>query len=72
MARSVWSASDAAAGGMTLSNGGLTAAKTVDASYQTIRGSISKSSGKLYVEFLVVADPSGHLDGMRLVLARLA
>ena len=50
---SVWSASDAAANGMTLSNGGLTAAAT-SGNHYTIRNTISKTSGKLYIEFLVV------------------
>ena len=51
---SVWSAADAAANGMTLSNGGLTVALTT-ASWQSIRGSISKTAGKFYVEFKVNA-----------------
>ena len=50
---SVWSAADAAANGMTLSNGGLTAAAT-SGNHYTIRNTISKTSGKLYIEFLVV------------------
>jgi hypothetical protein len=49
---SVWSASDAAANGMTLSNGGLTATTVNGSVWQSIRGSISKTAGKLYVEFL--------------------
>ena len=48
---STWSASDAAANGMTLSNGGLTVTQSGSGSWQSIRGTISKSSGKLYVEF---------------------
>ena len=58
---SVWSADDAAAGGMTLSNGGLTVtpsgALAVEkpgqprAAWQSIRSSIGKTAGKLYVEF---------------------
>ena len=57
---SVWSAADAAANGMTLSNGGLTvtpsgaaAEKPMEprAVWQSIRTSISKTTGKLYVEF---------------------
>jgi hypothetical protein len=49
---SVWSAADATTNSMTLSNGGLTVTPpvTVPAS---IRGSVSKSSGKFYVEFAV-------------------
>ena len=49
---SVWSSSDAAASSMTLSNGGLTAALTAA---KSIRGTISKTSGKVYVEFLANA-----------------
>ena len=57
---SVWSAADASANGMTLSNGGLTvtpsgaaAEKPMEprAVWQSIRTSISKTTGKLYVEF---------------------
>jgi hypothetical protein len=47
---SVWSASDAAATGMTLSNGGLTVVAS-SGTYDTIRGTTSHNSGKLYVEF---------------------
>ena len=49
---SVWSASDAAANGMTLSNGGLTVVGLSTATWKSIRSTISQSSGKLYVEFL--------------------
>ncbi len=50
---SVWSAADAAASGsnLTLSNGGLTVANTVDSVTRSIRNTISKTSGKVYVEF---------------------
>ena len=48
---SVWSAADAAANGMTLSNGGLTATEH-GAGWHTIRGSIGLAAGKVYVEFL--------------------
>ena len=48
---SVWSAADAAANAMTLSNGGLTVTPSGTAAWQSIRSSISQSSGKLYVEF---------------------
>ena len=51
---SVWSAADAAANGMTLSNGGLTVnvtAASLHNAWQILRGSISKTAGKLYVEF---------------------
>ena len=51
-ATSVWSASDATAGGMTLSNGGLTATGSGALAYHTVRTSISKTAGKLYIEFL--------------------
>ena len=47
---SLWSADDAAANAMTLSNGGLTVTPIMNA-WQSIRGTISKTSGKLYVEF---------------------
>ena len=55
---SVWSAADATANGMTLTNGGLTFAMTTTP-YQSIRGTISRSSGKYYVEFLNVVAPNG-------------
>jgi hypothetical protein len=47
---SVWSAADAAANGMTLSNGGLTVTPSGAGSFLSIRGSIGKTTGKLYVE----------------------
>ena len=49
---SVWSASDAAATSMTLSNGGLTVTQP-NAVWGSIRGSTSHATGKYYVEFLV-------------------
>ena len=50
---SVWSAADAAANGMTLSNGGLTVTPSGVASWKSVRSSpTSKTSGKLYIEFL--------------------
>ena len=55
---SVWSAADAAANGMTLSNGGLTVnvtAASLHNSWQILRGSISKTAGKVYVEFIANA-----------------
>jgi hypothetical protein len=58
---SVWSASDAAAGGLTLSNGGLTVTQTTAASWAMIRSTISKSSGKLYVEFSTSAAVSPYM-----------
>ena len=50
---SVWSASDATATAMTLSNGGLTV--TAPTGGHSIRGTVSHTSGKVYVEFLCVA-----------------
>jgi hypothetical protein len=52
---SVWSAADAAANGMALSNGGLTVASTQADLWQSIRGTNGKTAGKLYVEFSVDA-----------------
>jgi hypothetical protein len=52
---SVWAPADAVTNGMTLSNGGLTVAPSGAASYKSIRGSTSKTTGKLYVEFSVDA-----------------
>lgn len=54
---STWSAADASAIGATLSNGGLTVATSV-ASWNSLRGTSSKTSGKLYVEILMNAAPS--------------
>jgi hypothetical protein len=51
---SVWSASDAAANGMTLTNGGLTVTTTENGVWGTIRNTISHTSGKVYVEFSLV------------------
>ena len=48
---SVWSAADAAANGMTLSNGGLTLAGPT-AGWGTTRSTVGKTTGKLYVEFI--------------------
>ena len=59
---SVWSAADAAANGMTLSNGGLTVTPSGAGSWQTIRNSIGKSSGKLYAEFKGVAPLSASTE----------
>ena len=50
---SVWSAADAAANGMTLSNGGLTVTSANGSGYGTVRGTISQTGGKLYIEFLM-------------------
>ena len=49
VATSVWSASDAAANGMTLTNGGLTVA--IGSTAGSIRTSSSKTTGKFYIEF---------------------
>ena len=46
---SVWSAADAAANGMTLSNGGATVSSTIPG-WNTVRGTIGKTTGKLYFE----------------------
>ena len=59
---SVWSASDAAANAMTLSNGGLTVTQTAGAAYQSVRGTISQTAGKYYVEFLTTIGPNGPSD----------
>ena len=48
---SVWSAADAAANAMTLSNGGLTVTPGSNVGWTSIRSTISQTSGKLYVEF---------------------
>ena len=56
---SVWSADDASANGMTLSNGGLTVTAGPVA-YQSIRGTVSHTTGKYYIEFNMVG---GAIDG---------
>ena len=64
---SVWSAADAAANGMTLSNGGLTVVATQTSVWGTVRGSVSKASGKVYVEFYAsstVADSDVLVGGV--------
>ena len=61
---SVWSAADASANGMTLSNGGLTLSGTAPGLWRTTRSSISKTSGKLYVEFYVTAETSAQIFGL--------
>ena len=53
---SVWSASDAAANGMTLSNGGMTVTLTSGSGSKSIRNTISRTSGKMYIEFLCNSD----------------
>jgi hypothetical protein len=50
---SVWSAADAAASSVTLSNGGLTVTPTTAGTgYGTVRTTNSKTTGKLYIELL--------------------
>jgi hypothetical protein len=59
---SVWSPSDAAANGMTLTNGGLTVTPSGFVGNQAIRGSISHNTGRYYVEFLTtVAAVNGNM-----------
>jgi F5/8 type C domain len=53
---SVWSADDAAANAMTLSNGGLTlTADPTSTHWDTVRATTSKTSGKLYIEFSCIS-----------------
>src|SRR4029077_12454477 len=66
---SLWSASDAAANGMTLSNGGLTVTASpslAKALNTSIRGTVSKTSGKVYIEFLYnsLAGNGNHSHGL--------
>ncbi len=50
---SVWSAADATANGMTLSNGGLTVSSaTITGGWKSIRNTTSHASGKWYFELL--------------------
>lgn len=66
---SVWSAADAAANGITLSNGGLTAslATMSDAtSHATIRTTKSNSSGKYYAEYSTDAAYAATYTGIGL------
>lgn len=49
---SIWSAADASAGGMTLSNAGLTVTPSGGGPWNSIRTNTSQSSGKLYAEFV--------------------
>ena len=58
---SVWSAADAAANGMTLSNGGLSVNYPGALDWASIRSSISKTAGKLYVEFYVSTSTAGQV-----------
>lgn len=52
MAGSLWSSSDAAAGGMTLTNGGLTVTPSGGGPWNSIRTTIAQSAGKVYCEIL--------------------
>ena len=58
---SVWSAADASANGMTLSNGGLTVTPSGAGVWQSIRSSVNKTSGKLYVELSTSATVAGNI-----------
>ena len=60
---SVWSAADAAANGMTLSNGGLTVTY-LSGGNGSVRGTISHTSGKYYVEFLAVTTGGDEYQGV--------
>ena len=62
VATSVWSAADASANGMTLSNGGLTVTNTV--ANKSIRGTVSRTAGKLYVEFLANTSGTSEVFGL--------
>ena len=53
---SVWNPADAAANGMTLSNGGLTVTPQSAAAWKSIRTTIAQSSGKRYIEFITSAN----------------
>jgi hypothetical protein len=64
---SVWSAADASANGMTLTNGGLTVTPQSASVWATVRSSISRSSGKLYAEF--AADAAAGFQFQALGLA---
>ena len=48
---SVWSSSDATANAMTLSNNGLTFTSPPTNGFNTIRGTVGRTTGKYYVEF---------------------
>lgn len=56
----VWSAADATANGFALSNGGLTVTVTTGAlvAWRMIRVTTSKTSGKYYIETLILATPT--------------
>jgi hypothetical protein len=66
---SVWSAADAAANGMTLSNGGLTVTNPAAATYATVRGMISRTTGKYYVEFYTPTGATGSASDIMFGLA---
>jgi hypothetical protein len=72
MEDSVWSASDAAATGMTLSNGGLTVQGPPTNGWQLTRNTVSRSSGNVYVEFLVGAGQSSGYIQYSLVSASVS
>ena len=57
---SVWSSSDATANGMTLTNGGLTV--TGGSTFASVRGTVSRSSGKWYFEFIVGSPAASSAD----------
>ena len=61
---SVWSASDAATNGMTLSNGGLTFSSASGGNGTSIRGTVSHTSGKVYIEFLCVSTNTNAAFGL--------
>ena len=63
VATSVWSSADAAANSMTLSNGGLTVTPSGAGAWQSIRGSTSKASGMVYVEFANSVTAASTLPG---------
>jgi hypothetical protein len=62
-AASVWSATDAAAATppMALTNSGRDVTYSGAANWQAIRGSVSKTSGKLYVEFYISTATAGQV-----------
>ena len=60
---SAWSPADATAKGMTLSNAGLTVTPSGTGAWQTIRTTVSKTAGKLYVEFKTLS-PIASSGGM--------
>jgi hypothetical protein len=61
---SVWSAADAAATGLMLSNGGLTFTSPAVVGFNSIRGTISHTTGKYYVEFLATSTSGNNSCGV--------